>query len=262
MLSDGNDNCGSVETCANIRARTPLIPIINMCIHRGRQIGGQTGANYARAADAEGSALHEIERGESGPEQFEPETHDLQMWELDRQIDEASRRLESRNPPGGKADVAGCSIAPSHAMPCGCRSQSADSPRPRKPRPPFMVWAIISLSLAAFSCGAVLVGWAQFVGRPDLWDLGLPLVLSAQAGLLIGLALLLERIWIDSHKATEKIDAMDDRLEDLKMPGTTHATSGPAFYAQLADGASPHLLLADLKSQLDVLAVKIADFER
>jgi hypothetical protein len=31
-----------------------------------------------------------------------------------------------------------------------------------------------------------------------------------------------------------------------------------AFYSHLADGASPQLLLTDLKSQLDLLAMKMA----
>ena len=42
------------------------------------------------------------------------------------------------------------------------------------------------------------------------------------------------------------------------MLGTTHGPSA-AFYAHWAGGAAPQILLTDLKSQLDLLAVKLAD---
>ena len=41
------------------------------------------------------------------------------------------------------------------------------------------------------------------------------------------------------------------------MLGTGHNSIGGAFYSHLAGGAGPELLLSDLKSQLDLLAVKI-----
>jgi hypothetical protein len=38
----------------------------------------------------------------------------------------------------------------------------------------------------------------------------------------------------------------------------THSSAAQAFYAHMADQASPYLLLADLKGQLDLVARSMA----
>jgi hypothetical protein len=43
---------------------------------------------------------------------------------------------------------------------------------------------------------------------------------------------------------------------------STHSTHGQSFYAHMAEGASPHLLLADVKGQLDVIAMRLAQTRR
>jgi len=45
------------------------------------------------------------------------------------------------------------------------------------------------------------------------------------------------------------------------MLGTSHASPGAAFYSHLVEGASPQILLSDLKGQLDLLAVKLGQNE-
>ena len=53
---------------------------------------------------------------------------------------------------------------------------------------------------------------------------------------------------------------VDEQLHDLRtaatLPSAAHGPSG-AFYAHWAGGAGPEILLADLKSQLDLLALKL-----
>jgi hypothetical protein len=114
----------------------------------------------------------------------------------------------------------------------------------------------------AFVCGGVLLGWSLVTGRQELWSVGLPIALVGQVALLAGLILQLDRFWHDNRAAAAKLDTLDRRLDDLKttttMLGTTHGPSA-AFYAHWAGGAGPQLLLTDLKSQLDLLAVKLAD---
>jgi hypothetical protein len=39
----------------------------------------------------------------------------------------------------------------------------------------------------------------------------------------------------------------------------THSAPAQSFYAHMAGGASPQLLLADLKGQLDLLAVRMSE---
>ncbi len=105
----------------------------------------------------------------------------------------------------------------------------------------------------------------MITGRPELWTIGLPVAIGGQIALLIGLILQLERLWHDSRHAADRLKAVDEQLHDLKttttLLGTGHASPGGAFYAHMADGAGPHLLLTDLKGQLDLLALKIGNEE-
>ena len=83
---------------------------------------------------------------------------------------------------------------------------------------------------------------------------------------LVGLVLQLDRLWRDSREAAAKLDGVDEQLHELKATTTLLGTAqGPAattFYSHFAGGASPQLLLTDLKSQIDLLAMKIAQDER
>ena len=79
--------------------------------------------------------------------------------------------------------------------------------------------------------------------------------------MLVGLILQLDRLWNDNRTAASKLDEVDEQLRELKTTtgflSTTHGPSSAAFYAHMADGASPQILLSDLKSQLDMLATKL-----
>jgi len=132
------------------------------------------------------------------------------------------------------------------------------SERAAVPKSNLAAWAILSVGLATFACGAVLLGWAYAAGREDLWPIGMPLTLIGQAGLILGLVLQLDGLWQSSHQTQQTLVTLDDELTRVRQATTLLSTShsGPAqsFYAHMAEGATPQLLLADLKGQLDLLA--------
>jgi hypothetical protein len=128
-----------------------------------------------------------------------------------------------------------------------------------------LAWFALLSGTTIFACGGVLLGWSLTSGRQELWTLGLPVALAGQIALLVGLLLQIERLWRDNRKASVKFQQFDEQLHELKTT-TTFLTSNqrPAsatFYSHFSEGASPKLLLTDLKSQLDLLAMKIAQEE-
>ena len=122
---------------------------------------------------------------------------------------------------------------------------------------------MLSFGLMAFVFGGVLLVWSFVTGRSDLWQLGLPVALGGQVGLLLGLILQLEGLWKSSRETTETLDQLDDQLDELRrttaMLNTTHSSASQSFYVHMAEGASPQMLLHDLKGQLDMLAMRIGD---
>ena len=55
-----------------------------------------------------------------------------------------------------------------------------------------MAWLVLGLGLATFACGGVLLVWAAFGGRHDLWSIGFPLTLAGQGAIIFGLVGLAE----------------------------------------------------------------------
>ena len=82
----------------------------------------------------------------------------------------------------------------------------------------------------------------------------------------MALVVQLDRLLHDNRDTAAKLDMVDSKLHRLtaatiQLGSHSHSPSD-AFYSHLTGGANPQLLLSDLKSQLDLLAVKIGDRER
>lgn len=144
--------------------------------------------------------------------------------------------------------------------------ESARWHAPARPKNHSLAWGILAISLATFACGAVLLGWSFAADRADLWPIGLPLALIGQAGLIIGLVLQLDGLWQSNRQTAATLNELDGELSRVRhattLLTTTKNASAQSFYAHMAEGASPQLLLADLKGQLDLLAQQMASQRR
>ena len=138
----------------------------------------------------------------------------------------------------------------------------SEMPDDRENRSGLMAWSVLSVGIMVFVCGVVLLGMSSFEGRQQLWDRGLPITIIGQAVLLIGMMLQVERVWHNSRRASERLRNVGRQLTDLQQTTAVlenrDNTTSQAFYTHMSEGANPHLLLADLKGQLDMLSVKVA----
>ncbi|UUO08248.1 hypothetical protein M4951_07980 [Blastopirellula sp. J2-11] len=147
------------------------------------------------------------------------------------------------------------------------RSPAAPSQRKLKGlRTPIFSWLATSAGSITLVCGLVLLGWAMFDPRPVLATVGLPLALLGLAGMLVGLVFQLDSVSQHNRRLHRHLLAVEDELEDLKtttkLASSSHASPGQNFYLHMAEGASPHVLLADVKGQLDLLATQMAGDRR
>lgn len=201
-------------------------------------------------------------------------------WELEQKLRHVERVLRRDQPDDEQRAASGRQQAsrldPAHAASAGWHYPAvaqAKSARKRtagdsaaEPWLPMLTWATLALGVMAFVCGGVLLAWSAASGRQELWTIGMPIALGGQIVLLIGLMLQLDRLWHDNRHTAEKLHHVDERLHDLNtattLLGASHSSASASFYSHFAGGASPQLLLADLKSQLDLLAVKLSQDER
>jgi hypothetical protein len=200
-------------------------------------------------------------------------------WEFDDQLWHIAQALQVDTAPGhrrekGNArevfryDQAHDALNPRHAPPTPVsreRKSEIHSGSIAGSLLAMLIWAALYLGTAALVCGGILLGWSLWTGRGELWKIGLPIAAGGQISLLIGLLLQIDRFWHDNHRTVVKLDEVDEELHDLKTTAnllrTVHGPSSPQFYTHQAGNANPHVLLSDLKAQLDSLALKIGDRE-
>ncbi|MCI0361432.1 MAG: hypothetical protein L0211_23360 [Planctomycetaceae bacterium] len=178
-------------------------------------------------------------------------------WELEADIRSVHRLVQSLKSTS-RIDLAVPIAGPHLPSPARARDETPPERAPAPQKANLAAWSLLSLGLAVFACGAVLLGWSLAAGREDLWPLGMPLALAGQAALIVGLVLQLDGLWQTSRQTEKTLSELDDELSKVRQATTLLSTShsGPSqsFYLHMAEGASPQLLLADLKGQLDLLA--------
>jgi hypothetical protein len=122
-------------------------------------------------------------------------------------------------------------------------------------------WLIIAAGAIALAAGVGLVGWSIATHNFEYWQLAFGLALGGQGALILGLVLVVSRLWRNSRYASNKLQDVQSRLIQLQTTAdslvTMRSGGAPAFYADLVRGASPQVLLANLKGQVDQLATRI-----
>ena len=213
----------------------------------------------------------------AGPPETADQSPAYDGWELDEQLRHIERVLQTAQVKGREAKAIYQREASHfdlpHTGPAAWHVPAAHQPsQPRKAQDALrgsaagvMIWLALSLGTTSFVGGGILLGWSLATGRQELWTIGLPAALVGQIALLVGLVLQLDRLWRDNRAAAAKLDNVDEQLHELKATTTLLGVAqGPAasvFYSHFVGGAGPQLLLTDLKGQIDLLAMKIAQDE-
>jgi hypothetical protein len=253
-------------------ARTPQVKVIEPAQAKAEPVS-------VMRADIEATSATAVEQQSdsdcsSKSQPFVGKWLDDDQWELDAELRSVQRLVErlrvEPQPSGGRLDMraegASSPHWPAAVSTKGAESRPSGAAAESTPRSSLAAWMLLSLGLATFACGAVLLGWSFIADRDDLWPIGLPLALAGQAGLIVGLVLQLEGLWSTSRRTEKTLTALDDELGRVRTATTllssAKSTSAQSFYLHLAEGAQPQLLLADLKGQLDLLAQQMASSRR
>jgi hypothetical protein len=124
-----------------------------------------------------------------------------------------------------------------------------------------VAWLVVLAGVVTLTSGIGLVAWSLSTQQMLYWNVALGLTLGGQGALIFGLVLVVSRLWRNSRFASGKLQDVHARLGQLQQTADalTAMRSGgaPAFYADLVRGASPQVMLANLKGQIDQLATRI-----
>jgi hypothetical protein len=143
-------------------------------------------------------------------------------------------------------------------------AEPAPFPSGRARRPDFgqiAAWLIVFAGVLTLVGGLGVLGWSLAIGDAAYWELALGLTLGGQGLLIFGLVLAITRLWRHSRYSANKLQEVTTRLGQLQHTADSllakNSSGAPAFYADLVRGASPQVLLANLKGQVDQLATRL-----
>lgn len=262
--------------CQRCRQDVPGIALVSGtglgCARCGAQLSGGGAKPAGHTIGVAETAARGLDLEQTAkPESFDPSALELDEWDLEHDFEHLAdlpgppteshlaNASHSVPPPLSGLDLA-LFAPPSYAPPARA---PAEEPATRSTG---MGWLFVALGLTALVCGLALLLGATLSGHDTLWNLGLPIAVGGQVVLLLGLALQLERIGQNNRLAADKLQQVDAQLHNLEQAavrlGNTHSSAAQAFYAHMAEGANPQLLLADVKSQLDLLALRMSQRER
>lgn len=134
--------------------------------------------------------------------------------------------------------------------------------RERKPESGQLVaWLFALGGAVALGGGIGAIVWSLAGDRPDLWNPAVGLTLIGQGLLIFGLVMIVARLWRGQRYASTKLQDVHGDIAQLQRTADAlsamRAGGAPAFYAELVRGASPQMLLSNLKGQLDQLATRL-----
>ena len=184
----------------------------------------------------------------------------LENWELDDDLHAARHRIGLLGLDGINSETPdSTAVRPARSG----RARKEKRRRHQASRSSLISWCALALGMMTLVFGGVLLGWSFIMDRADLWRLGMPFTLVGQAVLVIGLVFQLDGLWRNNREAGATLDELDSQLAELRratsLMSTTHTSPSQSFYVHMAERASPHLMLADLKGQLDLLAVQLSE---
>src|SRR4051812_33130826 len=124
-----------------------------------------------------------------------------------------------------------------------------------------VAWLVVTIGVVALSGGVGLIAWSLSTAHMLFWNYAIGLAMAGQGTLIFGLVLVISRLWRSSRYSAAKLQDVHVRLGQLQQSSETFAATrtggAPAFYADLVRGASPHVMLANLKGQVDQLATRV-----
>jgi hypothetical protein len=198
-------------------------------------------------------------------------TDDWSIRQRARELDRALRRPMHFGPSSATSQPGRRRIDPPQELldqfaqtpPPTIATSVASAPKTRPSRTTagqIIAWLIIAFGTITLLAGIGLIAWSLSKNELQHWNLALGFAIGGQGALILGLVMAVSRLWRNSRYATNKLQEMHAGLAQLQNAADTiSATRGsaPAFYADLARGASPQLLLSNLKGQLDQLASRL-----
>lgn len=126
----------------------------------------------------------------------------------------------------------------------------------------WLLGLILAVGVAALLGGATSLIWAAAYNRTYVWQWGLTITLAAEGLLIVGLTWMAARLWRNSRRLNRQLSHVDEQLDEIhSLAGSISAgrlSGSQHYYQHFSQVANPHMLVANLRGQIDQLAERMA----
>ena len=121
---------------------------------------------------------------------------------------------------------------------------------------------LLASGILGFLGGAAALIWSAAFNRVTVWQWGLTTTIAAEGLLIVGLTWMAARLWHNSRRLNHQLRGVDEQLEEIhELAGSLTASQLSAsqhYYHHFSQVANPHMLVANLRGQIDQLAERMA----
>ncbi len=116
--------------------------------------------------------------------------------------------------------------------------------------------------MLAFLCGSLALLWSAAFNQIRLWQWGLTTTIAAEGILIVALVWMAGRLWHNGRHLNRQLRGVDEQLDEIhELAGSISAqqlSASQNYYHHFSQVANPHMLVANLRGQIDQLAERIA----
>ncbi len=133
---------------------------------------------------------------------------------------------------------------------------------PKSKTTSWLLSLLLGVGVLGFSLGLGLLAWSAAFQLPQLWQQGMTLTIGAEGLLILSLAWMAARLWHNSRRVNRQLHNVDQQLAEIEqITGTLAGSQQPTsqhFYHHANQAASPHMLVANLRGQVDLMSARLA----
>ncbi len=237
-------------------ARSPQGPLVcSQCEHE------QLAVESPRPLDT-GVPLASFDVGQvDGKQDLAPPIGSLESEQTRQKLRRIGRKLRTTSSPD--FSVGSLPALQSECFEPQLRALSQQPVRHRDPRraPAWAVSLLLVGGATAFCLGVGLLAWSAAFQLPKLWQWGMTATFAAEGTLILGLTWMAVRLWNHSRRVNRQLDGVDRQLNEIQeLAGSLAGGQGSSsqhFYRHFSPTASPHMLVANLRGQVDQLASRL-----
>ncbi|QEG33151.1 hypothetical protein [Bythopirellula goksoeyrii] len=125
----------------------------------------------------------------------------------------------------------------------------------------WLLCCLLAIGTVGFAAGVLVLAGSAAFDLAQVWQWGMTTTIAAEGLLIVALTWMATRLWYNSRRLNHQLRGVDEQLVEIhEMAGSLSAgqlSASQNYYHHFSQVANPHMLVANLRGQVDQLAERI-----